>query len=56
MPAPKRPNTGKATEMATAKRVRAGQETMAARLRAAGWVCIPPEEIPDQTRTLAEPS
>jgi hypothetical protein len=41
MPAPKRPNT----TAATAKVIRRGQETAAAKLRAAGWVCIPPEQI-----------
>ncbi len=45
MPAPKRPNTAQATRKATEKRVRQGEETMAAKLRATGWVCIPPEEL-----------
>lgn len=40
MPAPKKPNT----TAATAAVVRRGQETMAAKLREAGWVCIPPED------------
>lgn len=40
MPAPKRPNTA----AATAAVVRRGQETMAAKLRAAGWTVIPPED------------
>lgn len=43
MPAPKRANTSPATQAATAKRIRAGQETQAARLRAAGWIAVPPE-------------
>ncbi len=38
MPAPKRPNTTAATEAVR----RRGQETMAARLREAGWTVIPP--------------
>lgn len=40
MPAPKRPNTA----AATAAVVRRGQETMAAKLRAAGWTVIPPAD------------
>jgi hypothetical protein len=39
MPAPKRPNTAPAT----AALVRRGQETMAAKLREAGWTVTPPE-------------
>lgn len=39
MAAPKRPNT----EAATAATKRRGQESMAAKLRAAGWVVVPPE-------------
>jgi len=35
------------TSKATAVLVRRGQETAANRLRAAGWICIPPD---DQTR------
>lgn len=40
MPAPKRPNTAAATAAVR----RRGQETMAAKLRAAGWVVVPPEQ------------
>jgi hypothetical protein len=40
MPAPKNPNTSAAAE----SRRRIGQETMARKLREAGWVVIPPEE------------
>ena len=43
MPAPKRPNTAEATRKATEARIRKGEETMAEKLRAAGWVVIPPE-------------
>lgn len=47
MPAPKRPNTA----AATAAVVRRGLETMAAKLRAAGWTVIPPEEqVPDSEK------
>lgn len=42
MPAPKNPNTAAATEAVR----RRGQETMAAKLRAAGWVVIAPEDAP----------
>lgn len=38
MPAPKNPNTAAATAAA----VRRGQETAAAKLRAAGWTVTPP--------------
>jgi hypothetical protein len=41
MPAPKRPNTAAATEAVR----RRGQETMAAKLREAGWVVITPEKF-----------
>lgn len=41
MPAPKRPNTAAATEAVR----RRGQETMAAKLREAGWVALSPETI-----------
>jgi hypothetical protein len=41
MPAPKRPNTA----AATAKVVRRGQETVAAKLRAGGWLCLSPEQV-----------
>ncbi len=44
MPAPKRPNTAQATRKATEKRVRQGEETMAAKLREAGWTVTPPED------------
>jgi hypothetical protein len=40
MPAPKKPNTVNAT----AARVRSGQETAARKLRAAGWIVIPPKK------------
>jgi hypothetical protein len=41
MPAPKKPNTAAATAAVR----RRGQETMAEKLRAAGWTVIPPEEV-----------
>jgi len=41
MPAPKRPNT----TAATAAVVRRGQETQAAKLRAAGWAVLSPEQV-----------
>jgi hypothetical protein len=41
MPAPKRPNTAAATAAVR----RRGQETMAAKLRQAGWVVTPPEQV-----------
>lgn len=44
MPAPKRPNTAEATRIAAAKARRRGQETMAAKLREAGWLVFPPEQ------------
>lgn len=50
MPAPKRPNT----TAATAAVVRRGQETQAAKLRAAGWLVLSPEEaatILDESRS-----
>ncbi len=47
MPAPKRPNTAAATEAVR----RRGQETMAARLREAGWTVIPPELVQEDTMT-----
>lgn len=40
MPAPRRPNTAPAT----AALIRRGQETMAAKLREAGWTVTPPPE------------
>jgi hypothetical protein len=40
MPAPKRPNTAAATEAVR----RRGQESMAAKLREAGWLVVPPEK------------
>lgn len=43
MPAPKRPNT----TAATAAVVRRGQETVAAKLRSAGWIVLPPEQVAD---------
>ena len=41
MPAPKRPNTAPATKAL----IRRGQETMAAKLREAGWGVLTPEHI-----------
>lgn len=41
MPAPKTPNTAAATAAVR----RRGQETMAAKLRAAGWTVTPPEDV-----------
>lgn len=41
MPAPKRPNTAAATAAVR----RRGDETAAARLRAHGWIVIPPEAV-----------
>lgn len=41
MPAPKNPNTAAATAAVR----RRGQETMAAKLRAAGWAVTPPEDV-----------
>lgn len=41
MPAPKNPNTAKAT----ATVIRRGDETAAARLRGHGWIAIPPEQV-----------
>jgi hypothetical protein len=43
MPAPKRPNTAAATAASAAGRKRAAQERQADKLRADGWVVIPPE-------------
>lgn len=43
MPAPKRPNTTNAT----AAKVRSGQDTKAAALAEAGWICLPPEAYRD---------
>lgn len=43
MPAPKRPNT----TAATAAVRRRGQETMAAKLREAGWMCLSAEQLAD---------
>lgn len=40
MPAPKNPSTAAATAAVR----RRGQETMATKLRAAGWVVVPPEQ------------
>lgn len=51
MPAPKNPNT----RAATAATIRRGQETMAAKLRAAGWTVLPPDESgPPPTGSQAE--
>jgi 3-methyladenine DNA glycosylase Tag len=53
MPAPKRPNTAKATETAAALARRRGQETKAAALREAGWLVVPPEQVEDTQAALA---
>jgi hypothetical protein len=50
MPAPKRPNT----VAATAAVRRRGQETMAAKLREAGWLVVPPERVAELPPALAE--
>jgi hypothetical protein len=44
MPRPKNPNTVEATKRAAIKARRRGQETMATKLRAAGWTVTPPDE------------
>jgi 3-methyladenine DNA glycosylase Tag len=49
MPAPKRPNTAAATAAVR----RRGQETMARRLREAGWLVVPPEQVEDTQAALA---
>lgn len=41
MPKPNNPNTA----AATAAVIRRGQETMARKLRDAGWMAIPPEQL-----------
>lgn len=41
MPAPKRPNTARATETV----IRRGDDTAAARLREHGWLAVPPEAV-----------
>jgi hypothetical protein len=43
MPAPYRPSTA----AATAARRRSGQDTKAAALASAGWICLPPEAYRD---------
>lgn len=43
MPAPKKPNTAAATAVVR----RRGQETMAAKLRDAGWLVVPPPSEPN---------
>lgn len=43
MPAPKKPNTAAATAAVR----RRGQETMAAKLRKAGWLVVPPPSEPN---------
>lgn len=50
MPAPRHPNTTAATAVVR----RRGQETMAAKLRVAGWVVIPPEHAKSVPPDLAE--
>lgn len=56
MPAPKRPNTSAATRAAAAKRVRVGLETMADKLRKAGWTVISPEDAaPHGSRARTRP-
>lgn len=46
MPAPKRANTA----AATAAVVRRGQETMARKLREAGWIVTAPEDRTDERK------
>lgn len=48
MPAPKRPNTAAATAAVR----RRGQETMAAKLRRAGWVVTPPEQVTEPPHAI----
>lgn len=50
MPAPKQPSTS----AATAAVVRKGDETAAVRLRAHGWILIPPEMIAELPADLVE--
>lgn len=50
MPAPKTPNTAAATAAVR----RRGQETMAAKLREAGWLVVPPEKLTDAITTAYE--
>lgn len=47
MPAPKRANTSPATIKAAEVARRRGQNTKAAALAEAGWICIPPEAYRD---------
>jgi hypothetical protein len=51
MPAPKHPNTTQATRRAAEKRVRQGEETAAAKLRAKGWTVTPPEDSQEDAMT-----
>lgn len=52
MPArkPAAPAAPKRTAAATAAVIRKGQETLASKLRAVGWVCIPPEDVTEAER------
>lgn len=47
MPAPKRANTSAATAKAAEVARRRGQNTKAAALAEAGWICLPPEAYRD---------
>lgn len=49
MPAPKTPNTAAATAAVR----RRGDETAAARLRANGWLVLPPETVAQLPASLA---
>lgn len=49
MPAPKKPNTSRATETNR----RRGDETAAVRLREHGWLVVPPEHLHDGRGTVA---
>lgn len=41
------------TAAATAGRMRASEKRLAARIEARGWVCVPPEDVTDEIRALA---
>jgi hypothetical protein len=59
VPAPFKAKTPEAkanTEMAAKARRRIGQETMARKLREAGWLVIPPEEAPNYPRPQPTPA
>lgn len=51
MPAPKNPNTAAATAAVR----RRGEETMAAKLRARGWKCTPPESTDNTPKSDSNP-